>query len=156
LYRLFQLPGRTEVLQLLVPTELRKTVLGLAHDSVISGHLGINKTVDRVISSFWWPGVQGDVTRYYRSCDVCQRAVPGGRVSKSPWQNKPVISTPFQRVGVDIVGPIVPSSASGKRFIFTVVDYTTRYPEAVELAGTNDDARGRRGTIHSLLTGRSA
>ncbi|XP_077327826.1 uncharacterized protein LOC143962423 [Lithobates pipiens] len=36
-------------------------------------------------------------------------------------------------VQVDIVGPLAIPSSSGKRYILTVVDYATRYPEAVAL-----------------------
>ncbi len=46
----------------------------------------------------------------------------------------PIISTPFNRVAVDLVGPIYPTSASGNRYILTLVDYATRYPEAIPLA----------------------
>ena len=45
----------------------------------------------------------------------------------------PVIDTPFKRVVVDLVGPICPSSDSGCRYILTLVDYDTRYLEAVAL-----------------------
>lgn len=45
----------------------------------------------------------------------------------------PVIDTQFQRVAIDIVGPIHPKTESGNRFILTLADYTTRYPEAVRL-----------------------
>ena len=139
LYLTYQVPNKSDVTQLVVPNELRRSVLKLAHDSIMSGHEGINKTVDRVLSQFWWPGVQGDVTRYCRSCDVCQRTIPRGRVSKAPLQKMPVISVPFQRIGVDIVGPIIPLSSSGKRYILTVVDYATRYPEAVALSGISTE-----------------
>ena len=40
---------------------------------------------------------------------------------------------PFKRVAVDLVGPITPASDRGHRFILTLVDYATRYPEAVAL-----------------------
>ena len=45
----------------------------------------------------------------------------------------PLIDTPFKRVAVDIVGPIAPPSEAGHRYILTLVDYATRYPEAVPL-----------------------
>ena len=48
LYRIYQSPCRNEVSQLVVPANLRKSVLGLAHESIMSGHEGINKTVDRI------------------------------------------------------------------------------------------------------------
>ena len=44
--------------------------------------------------------------------------------------NMPLIDTPFQRVAIDIVGPI---TESGKRYILTMVDYSTRYTEAIAL-----------------------
>ena len=53
-----------------------------------------------------------------------------GRISKVPLQKTPIISVPFQRIGVNPIGPIIPAASSGKRYI-TVVDYATRYPEAV-------------------------
>ena len=34
---------------------------------------------------------------------------------------------------MDIVGPIHPVTGSGNRYILTLVDYLTRYPEAVAL-----------------------
>ncbi len=43
------------------------------------------------------------------------------------------MDTPFKRVAVDIVGPIHPASEKGNRFILTMIDYATRYPEAVAL-----------------------
>ena len=44
-----------------------------------------------------------------------------------------IIDTPFKRVAVDLVGEIFPASSRGHRYILTVVDYATRYPEAVPL-----------------------
>jgi len=34
-----------------------------------------------------------------------------------------------------LIGPITPSSSSGKRYILTLVNYATRYPEAIALSG---------------------
>ena len=45
----------------------------------------------------------------------------------------PLIDTPFKRVAVDIVGPIEPRSDKKSRYILTIIDYATRYPEAVAL-----------------------
>ena len=45
----------------------------------------------------------------------------------------PLIDTPFQRVAIDIIGPIHPISEKGNRYVLTLVDYATRYPEAVPL-----------------------
>jgi len=45
----------------------------------------------------------------------------------------PVIETPFKRVAVDLIGEMFPASSRGHRYILTVVDYATRYLEAIAL-----------------------
>ena len=38
--------------QILVPKSLRERVMGVAHDSLFGGHLGVKKTVDRIQTNF--------------------------------------------------------------------------------------------------------
>ena len=124
---------RQVITQLVVPKILRQEVMRLAHDATMSGHQGIKRTRDRIFLGFWFPGMTAEVTRFCKSCDVCQRTIAKGRVSKVPLGSMPVIETPFERVAIDLVGPIYPASERGNRYLLTVVDYATRYPEAVAL-----------------------
>ena len=119
--------------QLVVPKELRRQVMSVNHESAFSGHLGAKKTEVRILPNFFWPGLCQDIIRFCRSCDVCQRTIKRGSVKKVPLGSMPLIDTPFKRVAVDIVGPIAPPSEAGHRYILTLVDYATRYPEAVPL-----------------------
>ena len=80
-----------------------------------------------------------DVKRFCASCDLCQRTAPKGMVRKVPLQNPPLIDTPFRRVAIDLIGPISPASGSGKKYILTMVDYASRYPEAVALKGVETE-----------------
>ena len=132
LYRQFT-KGNKVTLQLVVPVGFREKVLRLAHETLLTEHLGIKKTLDRVVSEFFWPGVCGDVARFCKSCDICQRTIQKGRVTKVPLGKMPLIDTPFKRVAVDIVGPIEPRSDKKSQYILTMIDYATRYPEAVAL-----------------------
>ena len=73
LYRHFQSPKVSDnktFKQLVIPDILRRKAMTIAHDSILGGHLGTKKTLDRISSSFYWPGIQGDVKRYCQSCDV--------------------------------------------------------------------------------------
>lgn len=133
LYRVYHLTPGKSVQQAVVPKALRVHVLHLAHESPISGHQGIKKTKDRVLESFYWPGVQEEVRRFVKSCDACQRTYPKGKVGKAPLGRMPLIDTPFERVAVDIIGPLTPISKKGNRYILTLVDFATRYPDAVAL-----------------------
>ena len=44
-----------------------------------------------------------------------------------------MIDKPFKRVSVQLVGPIEPRSDTKSRYILTMIDYATRYLEAVAL-----------------------
>ena len=105
----------------------------------MSGHLGIKKTLDRVVAEFFWPGICGDVARFCKSCDICQRTIQKGRVSKVPLGKLPLIDTPFKRVAVEIVEPIEPLSDQKNPYILTMIDYATRFPEAVPLPGVESE-----------------
>ncbi|XP_025116167.1 uncharacterized protein LOC112577326 [Pomacea canaliculata] len=136
LYRIFRqrnFHNGQPVRQVLVPAPLRRSVMDVAHSSIMGGHLGVRKTLDKVTAAFYWPGISGDVTRFCQSCDACQKTVHKGKVAKVPLQKMPLIDVPFKRVAVDLIGEIKPASESGHRYILTLVDYATRYPEAVPL-----------------------
>ena len=83
--------GSVITTQLVLPTNLREEVIEVAHDSILGGHLGGKKTLDRITSNFYWLGVAGDVQRYVQSCDICQRTIPKGRNLKVPLGEMPII-----------------------------------------------------------------
>lgn len=59
--------------------------------------------------------------------------MPKRRHIRAPLGKMPVIDIPFRRVVVDIAGLLVPITDKGNRYILTLLDYATRYPEAVAL-----------------------
>jgi len=124
--------GKRVTRQVVLPKVLREGVMQVAHDSILGGHLGSQKSVDRILSSFYWPGIVGDMKRFCASCDICQRTMPKGRVGRVPLGTTPMIDVPFSRVAIDLIGPL-PVSSNGFRYVLTLVDYATRYPEAVPL-----------------------
>ena len=73
LYRKFSSPnvehGRTFT-QLIVPQQYRTLVMKLAHESVMAGHLAIKRTMQKVLSEFYWPGINSDIKRFCQSCDI--------------------------------------------------------------------------------------
>ena len=108
--------------QLVIPKKYRPLVLKTAHDVILSGHLGITKTLSKIKPHFYWPGMVEDVSRYCKSCDICQRTIPKGYLQKAKLEKMSIITTPFQRVAVDIVGPLKPTTKGRKKYILTLVD----------------------------------
>ena len=114
--------------------------MSVNHESALSGHLGAKKTEVRILPNFFWPGLRQDIIRFRRFCNVCQRTVKRGSVKKVQLGSMPLFDTLFKRVAVDIVGSIAPPSEAGHRYILTLVDYATRYPEAVPLKKITTEA----------------
>ncbi|XP_069971005.1 uncharacterized protein [Penaeus vannamei] len=119
--------------QLVIPEKYRIHVLNLAHDSLTAGHFSHRKTSYKVFSKFFWPGAGAQIKRYCRSCPTCQKFSSKGSVKRVPMKNLPIISEPFSRVAIDLVGPFSPASERGNKYVLTLIDYATRYPEAVAL-----------------------
>ncbi|XP_061882697.1 uncharacterized protein LOC133633908 isoform X2 [Entelurus aequoreus] len=121
---------REEITQLLVPKSRREMIFQAAHFNPMADHLGYNKTLNRVMARFYWPCIRTDVRRWCAACRDCQQV--NSAASRAPLQPLPLIEVPFERIGMDLVGPFDPST-QGYRFALVLVDYATRYPEAVPL-----------------------
>ena len=100
----------------------------------MAGHLKITKTKDRTLQRYYWPGVFSDIAKYCHSCEVCQRD-NSRRQGKVTMVSMPLISCPFEQIAMDLIGPL-PRSKRGNKYMLTIVDYATRYPEAVALPST--------------------
>ena len=70
--------------------------MSIAHDTTTGGHLGTRKTREKIMNNFYWPGIDGDVTMYCHSCNVCQKTVSKGTVPKVPLQGVPVVDISFK------------------------------------------------------------
>ncbi|KAK7110753.1 uncharacterized protein [Littorina saxatilis] len=122
-----------ESLKVILPKSFRSKVLAFGHDHPMAGHQGQRRTAERIRREFWWPCCGVEIRRYCLSCDACQRSAPKHLTKKVPLGKMPVFETAFRRVAVDIIGPILPMSENKKRYILVMVDFATRYPEAVAL-----------------------
>jgi transposase InsO family protein len=119
----------TGVFRPLVPPAFRESATAALHGVA---HPGVEATVRLVTSKFCWPGIRKYVRQYAQQCLSCQKS----KVSRHVHLTPAAIAVPrrrFEHVHVDIVGPL-PQSA-GFSYLFTIVDRTTRWPEAVPLSG---------------------
>ena len=58
--------------QIVVPRAYRPEIINLAHETPMSGHLGVNKTYHKILNHFFWPGLKSDVSQHCKSCHTCQ------------------------------------------------------------------------------------
>lgn len=116
---------------LVMPREMIAEILYSHHAEPLFGHLGITKTLEKIKSRYYWDGLQKDVESFVKGCPDCQ-ARKGSKM-KPPGSLQPIpISTPFERIGIDLLGPFR-RSTRGNTMIIVATDYATRYVEAAAL-----------------------
>ena len=119
--------------QIVVPTSYRKHLLSLAHDLPLGGHFGVNKTQQKILKQFYWPGIRKDVADFCRSCHTCQMIGKRGQMnSVAPLHPIPAFGEPFSKIIIDCVGPL-PKARSGNQYLLTIMCSATRFPEAIPL-----------------------
>ena len=52
----------------------------------------------------------------------------------------PIVSIPFSKIAIDLIGPIDPPSQRGHRWVLVIIDYATRYPEAIPLRNIDTES----------------
>lgn len=122
----------TETFLLVVPSTLRSEILEACHDDPSAGHLGVSRTVARIRTKYYWPRLLNSVQHYVRTCRDCQRRKTPPLKPAGLLQPVEPPESPFEQVGMDLLGPF-PTSSSGKRWIVVATDYLTRYAEAASL-----------------------
>ena len=50
-----------------MPAPLQKAILESEYNTKITGHIGINKTLEFITRNFWWPGITRLIRDYIRS-----------------------------------------------------------------------------------------
>ena len=101
------------------------------------GHFGGETMAHNILrAGYYWPTLFQDSYAFFRKCQECQLAA--GRFKKYVFPLQPIsVERPFQRWGIDIVGPINPPSSMQHKYIITATDYFTHWEEAAPLRVLN-------------------
>ena len=117
----------------MVPKIYRSEILSLAHETPMSGNLGVNNTYNKILNRFYWHGLKADVSNNCRSCHTCQVVgKPNQVIHKAGLQPIPAFDEPFSRIIIDCVRPL-PKSKSGNEYLLTTIRASTRFLEAITL-----------------------
>ncbi len=87
--------------------QLVPTVLHLAHDAVVAGHPGRERTLTALRTHYFWPTMKIDVEKHVNRCVKCAqyKGVPSG---PAPVQQYPPPSCPFDCVSIDLLQLLSP------------------------------------------------
>ncbi|UYV78663.1 hypothetical protein LAZ67_16002321, partial [Cordylochernes scorpioides] len=113
---------------LVVPRVRRKDILKEHHNHMICGHLGVTRTMHRLKDKYFWPSMLKDVVEYVRTCHLCQSRKGSNQLPAGLLHPIPAANYPFERVGIDFLGPL-PSTKNKKKWMIVLTDYYTKYAE---------------------------
>ena len=118
----------TGVMRPLIPLEDRKAVFNSFHNIA---HPGTRATRRLLAARVVWRGLNSDVSAWVKDCQHCCRGKVTGQPA-APIQPIPVPTQRFSHIHVDLVGPL-PVAEDGSTYLFTIIDRSTRWLEAVPL-----------------------
>lgn len=110
--------------RLVVPSSLTAQFIAVAHET----HPGITRTKARLRELFWWPRMDKQVESAVKNCHICLEADKSAKTSPVPLQPVEWPERPWQKLGLDIVGPLE-HAPRNSRFAVTLVDYHSKWPE---------------------------
>ncbi|CAG7826903.1 unnamed protein product [Allacma fusca] len=110
-----------------VPFKLIPTIIAYYHSETISGHMGISKTYKRIEERFYWKCMRKDIFNFVKNCIICQKT-KAARTHKIGIGSSPIVSTPWENVSCDLLGPYV-KGRKGYKYLLVVTCYATKYVE---------------------------
>lgn len=104
--------------------DARMQICRLCHDD--AGHLGVEKTLERIKRSYWFANMRRFVTKYISACLNCAyyKHTAGKKQGKLHVIEK--VSAPCHTVHIDYVGPFETSRKQNK-FVLVLVDAFTKF-----------------------------
>eukprot|EP00253_Pinus_taeda_P029207 PITA_29207 len=134
---LFKL-GPDQILRHCVREEKVFDILLTCHDGPCGGHFVAKRIAFKILQvGYYWPTVHQDVKRYINQCDRCQRMGKPTPRDEIPLQPQ-VTFEPFEKWGMDFVGPINPPSKQ-RSYIIVCTDYLKKWVETKAIKATTEE-----------------
>lgn len=102
------------------------------HSEITGGHPGVVKTLKTLQKYFFWKGMSTDVANFVANCAACQQHKKQGAI-KAAQIVTDTPSKPFQKIYLDLVGPIDPTSVNQHRYILTIKDDFSKFLVAIPI-----------------------
>jgi hypothetical protein len=114
--------------RLCVPSkpELRLQILQDLHSEATAGHLGIDKTAERVRRRYYWNYMMTDITKFVSTCPRCQEVKSSNRKAPGKLSSLPIPDSPWDSISMDFITGLPESTDKKYDSIFVIVDRLTK------------------------------
>ncbi|KAL4088948.1 hypothetical protein QTP88_024026 [Uroleucon formosanum] len=112
--------------------EEKLKILEEFHNGVLGGHQGISRTIKRIKMQHSWKGLKAGVIDFIKKCQSFQVNKASNHTVKQPMVITTTARTPFEKIFMDIVGPIT-TSYKNNSYILTIQDDLTKYSLAIPI-----------------------
>jgi hypothetical protein len=102
------------------------------HNGSLHGHMGIEKTYNKVKDKYYFANMKEIITDYINKCKICQGCKSGTKINKIPMKISSTATKPFQIVFSDIVGPMTVTEREN-RYILTAQCALSKYVVAIPI-----------------------
>ena len=113
----------------------RSEIIKEYHSSTVGGHKGSNKTYNRIRENFYWPNMREEIRDFVRNCGKCKENKLVRIKTKLPMRITDTPSEAFEKIEIDIVGPL-PETGNKNKYILTIQCNLTKYSDAIPLPDT--------------------
>lgn len=109
--------------RLVIPYNLGKKLIKTVHEEL--AHIGIYKTTKYFEQLYFWKGMNKDIKKVIRNCDLCQRVKYNNVCMEGEYQTI-IPSKPSELVTLDYYGPL-PTSTGGVQHLLVVMDAFSKH-----------------------------
>lgn len=117
--------------KLQVPTELQHQLVQEIHEHPTHGHQGVNKTLDRVRTTYQFPRMKKVVRNITKRCSLCAKTKARRHKPYGELQPLPVAARPWDSITMDFITklPLSEDPATGTLYdsILVIVDRLTKF-----------------------------
>ena len=112
--------------------ENKEQIIKEMHENPLGGHQGIARTFNKINTQYYWKGMRRQIKEYIQKCPTCQKNKTNNRTLKEPMVITTTANRAFEKIFLDVVGPL-PRSNNGNNFILTLQDDLTKFAWAVPM-----------------------
>ena len=128
----------TTVKQFLAPPHMLDELITMMHDAPTGAHFGAKRTWEKCQQHFYWPFLYRFVKDYVATCTKCTEYKARDRTSKAPMHIVEPPEYPFERVGIDLIGPFRRSRGLNL-YALVIQDYYTKWLQVVPIVSKHAD-----------------